>query len=102
MANDIVIRQQTQRITVKNVGPQGVRGPEGPPGQSGEGAVFEFQQVLPSSSWVINHDLGVEPLYNVIEAVTGDVLEPAPIHHSPNQLELQFLTPRAGVARLRS
>jgi hypothetical protein len=98
----IIVKAGTTRVSVVKSGPAGPPGPQGPAGASGEGAVFEFTQVAPSSSWVINHNLGVYPIYNVIEAGTEAILEPGEIHHSLNQLELTFLTPRAGVARVRS
>lgn len=98
----IIVKPGTGRVSVVRSGPVGPPGAQGPPGASGEGAVFEFTQVAPSSSWVINHNLGVYPIYNVLEAGTNAILEPGEIHHSLNQLELTFLTPRAGLARLRS
>lgn len=108
---NIKVRQNTQRIIVDpgthdikviNSGPIGPRGLPGPPGASGEGAVYEHVEALPNSSWLINHNLGVHPVYSVVEASTGLALEPGEIHHSLNQMELTFLTPRAGIARLRS
>lgn len=98
----IVVDPGTHNIAVINAGPRGPRGLPGPPGASGEGAVFEFTQAAPSSSWVINHNLGVYPIFDAIESSTGLELWPGVIHHSLNQVELTFLTPRAGTARLRS
>lgn len=98
----IIVNPATNHVSVVRSGPPGVQGLPGPPGASGEGAVVEFTQVIPSSSWVINHNLGVYPIFNVIETGTEFSLEPGEIHHSVNQLELTFLTPRAGIARLRS
>lgn len=98
----IIVNSGTNQVSVVRSGPQGPRGLPGPPGASGEGAVFEFTQVAPSSSWVINHNLGVYPIFNVIETGTEAPLWPGEIHHSVNQLELTFNTPRAGIARLRS
>lgn len=98
----IIVKPGTQRVSVVRSGPQGPPGPQGPAGASGDGAVFEFHQAVPSSSWVINHDLGVYPIYNVVEDGTELSLWPMEVHHSLNQMELQFLTPRAGIARLRS
>lgn len=98
----IIVKPGTNQVSVVKAGPQGVPGPQGPTGASGDGAVVEFHQAVPSSSWVINHDLGVYPIYNVVEDGTELSLWPMEVHHSLNQMELQFLTPRAGIARLRS
>lgn len=98
----IVVKAGGSRVSVVKSGPMGARGPAGPPGASGEGAVFEYTQASASSSWVINHNLGVYPVFDAIEATTGLELWPGVIHHSLNQVELTFLTPRAGTARLRS
>lgn len=109
--SDIIVRPSNQKIIVNPVtnhvsvvrsGPQGPRGAQGPPGTSGEGGAHDFVQVEAASSWLINHNLGVKPIFNVFEAITGIPLWPGEIHHSLNQLELTFLTPRAGTARLRS
>lgn len=85
----------TQRVVVINAGPQG------PPGVSGGGAGhFEYNQVVPASSWVINHNLGFRPNITVEEEATGHEILCAEIHHSAYQVELQFNTPRAGTAHL--
>lgn len=93
----IVVDPATNSISVTKSGPQG---PPGPPGSNGTAIAYEHVQVAEDASWVINHMLGYRPNWNVEEAGTGAYLEPAPIHHSVNQLELQFNTPRAGTARL--
>lgn len=98
----IIVRPGSRRVSVVRSGPMGPPGPQGPPGASGEGAIFEFVQVAPASSWLINHGLGVHPVFSVVEEGTGASLWPSEIHHSLNQMELQFNTPRAGKARLRS
>lgn len=96
----IEVDSGTNRVSVIAAGPVGPAGPQGPPGSGGNGIAFEYTQVAPSASWVINHNLGYYPSFSVEEAGTGLAVEPAPIHHSNNQLELQFNTPRAGKARL--
>ena len=77
------------------VGPEG---PEGPPGAVGSS--YEYTQVATASSWVIDHNMGFLPNVTVEEVGTGIMLMCAEIHHTSNQVELQFNTPRAGTARL--
>jgi hypothetical protein len=93
----IVVDPISNAISVTNAGPPG---PPGPPGSNGSAIAFEFTQVTPASSWVINHNLGFKPNVTVEEAGTGNIIMSGEIHHSDDQLELQFNTPRAGVARL--
>lgn len=75
-------------------------GPPGPPGSTGGSVSYVHTQAVAASSWVINHNLGFYPSYTVEEAGTGHVIMGAEIHHSNDQLEIQFNTPRAGTARL--
>lgn len=89
----IVVNPITSEITVVLAGPQG------PPGIVSTNSHFHTQEDL-SSSWVINHNLGFRPNITIEEADTGDELIASEIHHSTNQVELQFNTPRAGTARL--
>lgn len=76
-------------------GLRGPIGPEGPPGDSG-GFHLHEQTVL-STSWVSNHNLGYHPNVDAFDEL-GRRLRPAVIHHTLNQTELQFLTPRIGTA----
>lgn len=84
-------------IAVINAGPQGPRGVQGPAGA--DSAFFNYTQVTPSNSWVINHNMGFYPNVTTFDD-TGRLFEANEIHHSVNQLEIQLLTPRAGTARL--
>ena len=93
----IIVKPGTTRISVVKSGPPG---PPGPPGSNGAAIAYVHTQVTPSASWVINHNLNFHPNFSVEEAETGTGLEPAHIHHSDDQLELHFNTPRAGIARL--
>lgn len=61
---------------------------------------YVHTQTDAASSWVINHNLGFLPNVTVEEQSTGRVILCSEIHHSNDQLELQFNVPRAGTARL--
>jgi len=106
MSNTITVKSNTKRIIVDPVANSatvilaGPPGPPGPPGSNGAAISYVHTQVSPSSSWVINHNLGFLPNVTVEEAATGYGIMGAEIHHSINQVELQFNTPRAGTARL--
>lgn len=69
----------------------------GPPGPSGAG--YTHTQVGASTSWTINHNLGVRPNVDIANSggqkVNADVL-----HTSLNQVVISFVTPTAGTARL--
>lgn len=89
------LKASPMSVTVVQAGPVGPAGPSGAASSS-----MEYTQVASASSWVINHNLGFKPNVTVEEAVTGAQLMGLEIHHSVNQVELQFNTPRAGTARL--
>lgn len=79
-------------------------GPIGPPGIQGEGGgvsspSYQHIQLVATTSWVINHNLGFRPNVSVFDD-NGANVEATIIHHSINQAEVQLLTPRAGTARL--
>ena len=101
----IKVRSTTQQITVDPatnavaVVYAGPPGPAGPTGATGGSFSYVHVQVEESASWVINHNLGYHPNWNA-EDTEGEDLWPAGKHHSINQLELQFNTPRAGTAHL--
>lgn len=103
---EIKVRQLTQRVVVNpttkgvSVINSGPVGPPGPPGSNGAAIAYIHTQSVEASSWVINHNLGFRPNVTVEEAETGAIVWGAEIHHSNNQLELQFNVPRAGEARL--
>ena len=94
----IVVNPATQRVTVVLSGPPGPPGPQGPSG--GAASSYFFTQAASASSWVINHNLGFRPNVTVEEAGTGYLIMCSEIHHTVNQVELQFNIPRAGTARL--
>jgi hypothetical protein len=105
----IIVNPATQAVSVILAGPVGPAGPSGsigpvgpvgPTGPSGSAAAsFEYTQLIASNSWVINHGLGFKPNVSVFD-VSGATIDASLIFHTDNQVEVQFLTPRAGTARL--
>jgi hypothetical protein len=90
----IIVDPVTQSVSVINSGPMG------PPGAGGVAATtYLHTQTVLSTSWLINHNRGFKPNADVFDN-TGRKIRPAVIHHTINQMELQFLTPRTGTANL--
>jgi hypothetical protein len=75
------------------------QGPSGPPGSGGSSA-FRFIQASPLDTWIINHNLGIEPQVEVMSP--GSIRVNAEVVHvSLNQARVLFATPYAGFALLR-
>lgn len=92
----IVVNPATQAVSVILAGPVGPIGPVGPAGPATGN--YEHIQTVLSTSWVVNHDLGFKPNVSVFDT-SGVSIEANVIYHTINQVEIQFLTPRAGTAR---
>lgn len=73
----------------------GARGPAGPPSAALD---FEHVQDTPSAEWIINHNLGAEPIVTVL-TVGGVEMEANVIHVSENQVRVYFASAQAGRAR---
>jgi len=96
----VIVDPATSAVSIINAGPPGPPGIMGPPGPSGAASdSHEHVQSIQSSSWVINHNLGFKPNVTIFD-ISGALIEDAIIHKTINQVELQFLTPRVGTARL--
>ena len=67
-------------------------------GGAGPSGGFEFTQASPATTWVVNHNLGFNPVVTVL-SVGGLVLEASVLHTSLNQVQITFLTPTAGSVR---
>lgn len=71
---------------------------EGPQGPAG-GAAFVHQQVVPATTWTINHNLGYKPSVELLDSgsqeIDGDV-----VHPSNNQTVVTLNPASAGLARL--
>ena len=87
-----VISDTTSMVEV--VG-RGAQGPPGPPGASG--GVFIHQQVVPSATWLVEHNFGRAVNVDVYDE-TGCVVGTAVIEISPNSIEVRANKPFAGRA----
>jgi hypothetical protein len=66
---------------------------------SNSASAYSYQQVAPSDSWIINHNLGFYPNASSFDDV-GNEVRGQVIHNSNNQVEILFNTSRSGFARL--
>lgn len=83
---------------VRVEGPQGPAGPKGDPGPTG--GTYIHQQVTPSTTWTIDHNLGFDPAGIRIVTSGGSELEGAVTYTSPNQVVVTFSTAFSGTAYL--
>lgn len=75
-------------------------GPQGPPGLSGTEAVsFVHQQQSPSTTWVINHNLGFRPSVELLDTGSQEI-DGEIAHPSVNQTVVTLNPATAGIARL--
>lgn len=90
--NEIEVLASTQVLDVALAGPQG------PPGAAANSG-FNYVQTMPSTTWIINHNLGINPNIQIFDIggaqIGGDIL-----HISLNQARLSFAVAVAGSARL--
>lgn len=99
----VTIDQTIQSVAIESVGaqgpvgPQGVSGSDGSPGAPG-GSRFSFTQASPSSTWVINHNLGYNPHVTVI--VNGVGVGADISFNTVNQVSVIFGAPQTGSAEL--
>lgn len=82
-------------------GPAGAQGPAGPAGPAGaDGGSYSHDQVLPSATWIVAHNLGYRPGGIVVIDSAGSQVEGQITHDSANQLTLTFSSAFAGAAYL--
>lgn len=63
-------------------GPAGPQGLPGPPGPSGDAALYyTHTQGSPTTTWVINHNLGYRPAGILVEDSAGSENEPSDVEH---------------------
>jgi hypothetical protein len=70
---------------------------QGPPGPAGLG--LDYTQATPASTWTIAHNLGTRPSV-ATWSVGGLQMWGGITHLSTSVLQIEFLTPVAGTARL--
>jgi hypothetical protein len=75
----------------------GPAGPPGPPGAAGSG--YNHTQASPSSTWVVNHNLGFRPDVSVT-SLGGLEVEAEVSHMDDTTCTISFSLPFAGRARL--
>lgn len=81
-------------------GPSGAQGPQGIQGPPGAAAVgYLHTQASESATWTIAHNLGFRPAVAPV-SVGGVEMIGSITHLSDNTLQIDFLTPVAGSARL--
>ena len=71
------------------------QGPQGPPG----GSAFIYQQVLPATTWTINHNLGYKPSVELLDSGSQEI-DGEVSHPSDNQTVVTLNPASAGLARL--
>lgn len=67
-------------------------------GSTPAGNGFEFTQASPALTWIVNHNLGYNPVVTVL-SVGGLMLDASVLHTSVNQVQITFLSPTAGSVR---
>lgn len=94
-----IFKQQKTPPLVVQKPPVGVavvtgRGPQGPPGTASS---FVFTQALPSTSWTVTHNLGRNPVVQVLDTL-GNVIRVSVRHTSTMQFVVSPDVPIAGTA----
>lgn len=73
------------------------QGPAGPPGTAGGAARYIYTQASAATPWIVNHNLGVRPVIDIVDAGGSQVLAEI-IHISNNQAKVYFASPATGQA----
>lgn len=71
------------------------QGPQGPAGSS----AFVYQQLLPATVWIINHNLGYKPSVELLDSGSQEI-DGAVAHPNNNQTVVTLNPASAGIARL--
>lgn len=79
------------------MGPPGIQGPIGPAGGPAN-PTFTFTQSSPLAGWIINHNLGFNPILTVTD-IGGNEVEAEIVHISSNLTMVYFSQPQTGKAR---
>lgn len=77
-------------------GDQGIQGIQGDPGTPGaDSGFFEYEQILASNVWTVNHNLGFYPAVSTVDS--GDTVVEGEIEYiSINQVVIRFEVPFSG------
>lgn len=80
---ETVTREPGEQVIINGVGVPGPEGPQGDPGPQGEdgpagpaggeASRYVFEQMIPSASWVIVHNLGRRPNVFVLDSTNREV-----------------------------
>jgi len=85
----VVVAPQTPRVAIVQRGPRGL---------NGVAVSHEHVQSAPAAEWIVNHNLGAEPIVAVLTP-GGVEMEASVVHVSVNQLRIYFASPQSGRAR---
>ena len=80
-------------------GPPGIIGPQGPPGPGGADASYVHDQLAPSDTWVVFHNLGKFPAVMIVDS-GGTVIDPDIRYDNNVQVTISFGSPTSGKAYL--
>lgn len=82
-------------------GPKGDKGDQGDPAPPGSGGdlTYVHDQMVPSATWVVVHNLGKNPTVGVVDS-GGSVIEPDIHYDNINQLTISFTSATSGKAYL--
>lgn len=81
-------------------GLRGATGDTGAKGDQGEAGLFAYEhiQTVASDSWLVNHNLGRNPIVSVY-SVGGREVNAEVVHINTNQTQILFAAPQTGAAR---
>jgi hypothetical protein len=91
-SGDILISYGLSTIVIQRNGIPGLAGDQA--------AVFEFDQVSPSATWTVNHNLNGKPSSVMVLNSGGREIEADLLHTSNSQFILYFTTPQSGIVRV--
>lgn len=103
----VVVREPELKIVTLGIqgpsgaqGIQGLPGPQGIPGEDGSGDLtYIHNQSVPSTLWIINHNLGKRPSVRVVDS--GDNVVVGHVHDiDDNNLQIEFSVIFGGKAYL--
>lgn len=86
----IITTPAAPRVSVVQAGPKGADG--------SSAAAHVHTQSVAADTWIINHNLGYEPVVQII-SVGGVEMEANIVHMSTNQTRVYFAAAQAGRAR---